>query len=295
MKNTLKRLIPGPLKAKARRGYYATFKPLEMFMKKSFHFIPDTLGLLMGKRAPLTPPQWMNSSGDGDFKEIGNEFLHYFIKLGSLKPNEKVLEVGCGIGRMAVPLMDYLKEGGSYDGFDIIPHGIRWCRKQITSRASNFHFQLADIYNYGYNPLGKYKAAEYVFPYENETFDFVFLTSVFTHMMPQDMEHYFSEIRRVLKPWGRCFITFFLLNKESLACINAGSSALDFKYKNDGYRINDRYIPEEAVAYNEEYILGLYPKNKMKITPLVRYGSWCGRKNFLSYQDIILAVKEYEQ
>ena len=277
-----------------RRRYYAAFKPLEMVIKKSFHFIPDTLGTWLRTRDPLTPPQWMNASGGGDFREIGTEFLHYFVTFGGLKPNEKVLEVGCGIGRMAVPLMDYLKDGGCYDGFDIIPQCIRWCRKQITPRASNFRFQLADIYNYGYNPMGKYKAAEYVFPYENNSFDFVFLTSVFTHMMPQDMEHYFSQISRVLKPGGRCIITFFLLNDESLACINAGSSSLDFKHEKKGYRINNQYIPEEAVAYNEKYILELYPKNKMKITPPVLYGSWCGRKHFLSYQDIILAAKEYE-
>ena len=293
MKNTLKRLIPRSLRKKARLGYYAGIKPLEAFMKKCFHFVPDTLGLWKGDRDPLTPPKWMNSSGDGDFKEIGIEFLHYFVKLGGLKTNEKVLEVGSGMGRMAVPLMNYLKEGGSYDGFDIIPHGILWCRKQITSRAPNFRFQLADIYNYAYNPLGKYKAAEYVFPYENETFDFAFLTSVFTHMMPQDMEHYFTEISRVLKSGGRSFMTLFLLNEECLACINAGSSAFDFKYTKEGYRTTDQYIPEKAVAYNEECILELYRKNKMKITPPVLYGSWCGRKDFFGYQDIILAVKKY--
>ena len=189
-------------------------------------------------------------------------------------------------------LMNYLKDGGSYDGFDIIPHGIRWCRKQITSRAPNFRFLLADIYNYAYNPLGKYKAAEYEFPYENETFDFAFLTSVFTHMLPQDMEHYLYETARALKRSGRCLITFFLLNRESLELINCGRSIYDFKHEGRGFRTIDKATPESAVAYDEKFIRGVYEEFGLAIAEPIHFGSWCGRENFLSYQDIIVAVKE---
>jgi len=85
---------------------------------------------------------------------------------------------------------------------------IDWCRRKISSKYPNFHFQFADIFNGVYNPKGKIKPVEYKFPYENESFDFVFVKSVFTHMLPQDMEHYFSEIARVLRKDGRCLITF---------------------------------------------------------------------------------------
>lgn len=250
--------------------------------------------MLSGKRDRLTPPGWRNFVGGGDFKVIGNEFFRYFVEIGGLKPHEKILEVGCGIGRMAVPLMGYLKKekGGSYEGFDIVDHGIDWCQKKITRTAPHFHFQLADIYNYGYNPCGKYPADKYQFPYENESFDFVFLTSVFTHMLPSAVENYFFEINRVLKPRGRCFITYFLLNRESMELINTQSSAIDFKFKVNGYRIKDPDIPEAAVAYDEKYIRELYQKNNLYITPPIHYGSWCSRKNSLSYQDIVLAIKK---
>jgi len=289
-------MIPRPLRIKIRRHYPGVVNGLNTFIKKSTHFLPDSIELLTGKRDPLTPPQWMNFVGTGDFKEIGGEFFHYFLELARLKPGEKILEVGCGIGRMAVPLMDYLRDGGSYEGFDIVAHGIRWCQKKIARRAPRFHFQLADIYNYGYNPTGKTKAAQYRFPYEDQSFDFVFLTSVFTHMLPRDLEHYLSEINRVLKKGGRCFITFFLLNKESLRLINTGASAIDFKHEMEGAdgfpktRVKDPEVPEAAVAYSEYYIKELYEKNNMEISEPIRYGSWCGRKEFLSFQDIVLAV-----
>ena len=46
--------------------------------------------------------------GGGNLKEIGKRFLQHFIELGKLKPNDIVLDVGCGIGRMAFPLTKYL-------------------------------------------------------------------------------------------------------------------------------------------------------------------------------------------
>lgn len=260
-------------------------------MKKIYYFSADIIDLLLGRRDDLTPPQKMFFFGEGDFKKIGKGFLRYFIELGDLKPNERVLDVGCGIGRMAIPLTKYLHKRGSYEGFDIIPVGINWCRKKISLKYPNFHFQLADAFNKMYNPKGKYNASEYKFPYENESFDFVFLISVFTHILPQDMENYFCEITRVLKRNGRCLITLFLLNKESLQLINTGKSALDFKYKFGKYRTIDTNIPEEAVCYDEAFVLALYEKYGLKIKRSIYYGSWCGRSNFLSYQDIIIASK----
>lgn len=296
----LKNMIPRPVRIQLRKHYPAVVKLLNTFVEYNSHIIPDTLERLTGKRDALTPPRWMNFVGDGDFKQIGEEFFHYFVDLGHLKPNEKVLEVGCGIGRMAIPLMDYLTGGGSYDGFDIVPRGIHWCRKKITRRSPNFRFQLADIYNYGYNPTGTLRAAEYRFPYRDGSFDFVFLTSVFTHMLPPDMEHYLSEIHRVLRKGGRCFITFFLLNSESMALVEAAASAIDFKYEMEKYagfagcceyRISDPYVPEAAVAYPEAYIKSLFKKCGFELSCPVRCGSWSGRESYLSFQDILMAVK----
>lgn len=295
MLRTIKKVIPKTVKAKIRRAYPVVVKLENTINEWRRFFISDTIELMTGKRDPLTPPRRLFFVGNGDFKEIGNEFFNYFVQLADLKPHEKVLEVGCGIGRMAVPLMSYLKDGGTYDGFDIVRSGIRWCQKYITPRASHFHFKLADIYNSDYNPAGRFKAVDYRFPYEDESFDFVFLTSVFTHMLPPDMEHYLSEIRRVLKEGGRCFITYFLLDKESLELVNAGASTIDFKYKVESYeeecRIMNIDIPESAVAYSLEYIEQLYKKNCLGIMPPIRNGNWCGRKEYLSYQDMILAAK----
>jgi len=97
---------------------------------------------------------------------------------------------------MAVPLTRYLNEKGSYEGFDIWVEAINWTAKNITPRFPNFHFKFIDVQNKRYNPKGKLRAARLEFPYQNESSDFVFLTSVFTHMLPKDLENYLSEIAR---------------------------------------------------------------------------------------------------
>lgn len=279
------RLIPRLIRRKIRRIYYYSL---------------DTIDLLLGRRRDeLTPPKRKILRRDVNlFRKIGKEFLKYFIELGELKPDERVLDVGCGIGRIAIPLTKYLGKRGSYEGFDIVASDINCCRKNITPKYPNFHFQLADVFNKHYNPNGKYKASEYRFPYENDSFDFVFLTSVFTHMLPQDMENYFHEIARVLKRGGRCLITFFLWNKESFRLHNAGKiqpwygRTLDFKHDFGKYRTIDINTPEAAVCYDEAFVLTLYEKYGLKIKQPIHYGSWCGRPIFLSRQDIIIAVKE---
>ena len=46
--------------------------------------------------------------GDGDYRAIGLEYLGHYVTIGGLKPTDRVLDIGCGIGRMAVPLTQYL-------------------------------------------------------------------------------------------------------------------------------------------------------------------------------------------
>ena len=261
-------------------------------VRRIYHLPEDVLGLLLGRRDPLTPPKGKIFFGGGPYNEIGEEFLRHFVDLGGLRPNERVLDLGCGIGRMAVPLTRYLDERGSYEGFDVFPKGIAWCQENITPRYPNFRFRVADIHNKEYNPGGKFAASEYELPYGDASFDFVFLTSVFTHLLPDEVDNYLSQIRRVLAPTGRCLASFFLLNEESLGLLRAGSSTIDFKHDFGGYRTKSASTPEAAVAYPEGLIRSLYSEHGLTIVDPIRYGSWPGRKRFLSYQDIVISTKE---
>lgn len=254
----------------------------------------DIFNKLLGKNDPLIPPTRLMFDGprsNHEFKKNGAVFLGYFKDLCGLKPDDKFLDVGCGIGRKAIPLTKYLSENGSYEGFDIDEVGIDWCKKNISTKHPNFHFTRVDVYNKYYNPSGKHLAEKFIFPFEDESFDFVFLGSVFTHMMPREVDNYLSEISRVMKTNGKCLISYFLLNKESKRLINSKQSKIDFKYEMDNYRTTNLRIPEDVVCYDESYILKLYEKNYLQVVKPIHYGSWSRRDDYLDYQDMILARK----
>ncbi|HEV2710848.1 MAG TPA: class I SAM-dependent methyltransferase [Edaphobacter sp.] len=269
----LKRFIPKPAKTALKNLYFGVMDLTDSSERKR----------------DMLPPRRMRFVGDGDYKGTGFKFREMFIQYGGLKPEYSVLDVGCGIGRMAVPLTGYLR--GEYRGFDIVKMGPDWCTKNVTPRFPNFQFNHADIRNSMYNPSGRFEASSYKFPYEDETFDFVFLTSVFTHMMPLDVENYLSEISRVMKKGGTCFITMFLLNDESKQLIAENKSSQQISHSLQGFSVKDPSEPEGTVGLDESYIRSLYPTKGLSIIDEIHFGSWCGRKDFLSYQDVVVARK----
>ena len=244
----------------------------------------------------MVPPDSMRASVGvtmtaSDYKKNGTHIQNLCIELAQLKRDAKILDVGCGVGLTAVPLTNYLTTG-SYYGFDIIKKGIDFCNERISSKYPNFTFIHSDILNKHYNNNGKISAAEYKFPCKDETFDFVFLNSVFTHMYPKDMENYLKEISRVLKSGGNCFITFFIMNLESRRLMQEPKSEQNFKYNRDGFSYTKAHDPEAAIAYEEERIVELFESNGMSINNGIKYGSWCGRDNCIYFQDIVVATKK---
>jgi len=244
-----------------------------------------------GSSPKLLPPKSLQRYIGGAYKEVGAEFFGYLTGLCGLQPDDVVLDVGCGSGRMALPLTDYLHGEGRYAGFDISEKAIAWCKENITQSHPNFVFEVADIQNSFYNPKGKFKSSEFPFPYPDASFDVVFLTSVFTHMFPPDVKHYLHEIARVLKPGGQCLTTFFLLNDESSKLTKARKGTLNFEHEGPGYRTTDKKRPEAAIAYPEAFVRDLHAECGLALQEPIRYGSWCGRPQYLSFQDILISAK----
>lgn len=258
--------------------------------KTRFLVFKDAAEVLLGYRHELAPPKRYDYINSGGNDGVGEEYFKYFVEKGHLKPTDCVLEVGSGFGRMAIPLTTYLKEEGHYEGVDIIKDGVNWCQSKFTPKFPNFQFQRIDVYNDRYHPKGFQKASEFVFPFETNTFDFVYLTSIFTHMFPKDMENYLSEISRVLKPNGRCLITYFLLKQSTPVLVNADQSIFSFKHAYAHHYVEDINHPEYAVAYEEAFVRDLYKKVNLKIVDPIDYGNWNGRQEHLSFQDIIVGI-----
>jgi len=275
MKRFLYYILPAPLRLVARRLYYLPF---------------DTYEYFLGKRPDGVPPRGKIFIGYGDYVKQGEKFLGYFQELGGLQPNHAVLDVGCGIGRMAVPLTRFLSKKGSYDGFDIVKSGIDWCNKNISAKHPNFHFQYTGLYNQLYNTSDKVDASNFVFLYEDTKFDFVFLTSVFTHMMPAEVEHYINEISRVMKPCATCLISFFIVNCVSEDLMIKKPTQMNFPINKGFYRLHSAKVDTANVAYDEEWLLEKLGNAGLKMES-IQYGQWCGREHFFDYQDLLICRK----
>jgi SAM-dependent methyltransferase len=244
----------------------------------------DALDRARGRRDPSLAQRRLPAAvGGGDYRGIGEEFRAHFVELGGLRPEHDVLDVGCGSGRMAHALADWLT--GTYSGFDVVPEAIEWCRREITPRHPRFTFELADIRSARYNPRGAYEAAGYRFPYDDASFDFAIATSVFTHLERPAVDNYLAEIARVLRPGGRCFATYFLIDDGALRAMGGTGQ---FAYERDGQLVVDPHVPERAVAFREQAVRELHERHGLELEAL-HPGSWCGREDHTSFQDIALA------
>lgn len=282
----LRKLIPAPV----RQLLKPLYRSVESFLRNQ---LIEPSEVWLGKRDPLLPPRSKLYIGGGDFKAIGEEFRRYFIDLCDLQPTQSILDVGCGVGRIAVPLTEYLKPPGFYEGFDLVPDAIAWCRRYITPRFTNFHFKQVDVRNGFYHPTGKGQAAQLRFPYADEQFDIVVLVGVFTHMSTAEVDHYLGEIKRVLRPGGRVFTSFFLLDATSKSLMGKPTSAFNFQYNLDGRYTFDPTDPNRGTAHDATEILALFSKHNFSLPQPIQYGDWSGRQPSLSFLDIIVGQKPF--
>jgi SAM-dependent methyltransferase len=204
-----------------------------------------------------------------------------------LRPEHRVLDIGSGIGNLAISLIGYLR--GGYEGIEIHAEAVAWCQRAITRRHPGFRFERADLMSRAYNPHGRLLASAYQFPFPDKHFDFIFLGSVFTHMLPDAVEQYLREIARLLAPGGVCVASYFLLNEETRAGVDAGRSFMSFLVEHPSglCRLHDAGLPEAAIALEETFVRRLHQQFGLSIQDVRRGYWWSGQRHD---QDVVTAV-----
>jgi ubiquinone/menaquinone biosynthesis C-methylase UbiE len=150
--------------------------------------------------------QAMSMAIGGNYEQFGIMQREFLIQQG-LQPQNYLIDVGCGSGRLAFALRDYL--AGNYLGIDVVPELLDYARERCPSR---WRFAMAEGLS---------------IPAASDQADIVCFFSVFTHMLHEDSYRYLRDAVRVLKPGGK--IIFSYLEFAVISHWNAFQAMLDRK------------------------------------------------------------------
>jgi SAM-dependent methyltransferase len=183
--------------------------------------------------------------------------------------DSNILDIGSGCGRFAHHLRDFrllrTRYGGRYFGVDIDPEMLQWCSKNFDSRFTFFHSPHS---SQSYNQQGS--AVQYVLPLERESIDFVFSTSLFTHLLEPELTNYCEESWRVLKPGGNMLMYCFCLDYPPPSY----GGRHTFSHWIGNAKVESVKVPEAAVAYTEEFLVSLVKRCGFKSVKLIAMSDW---------------------
>jgi len=228
------------------------------------------------------PVDLLNMTGGGTdtFEIISQMHIDNLVKFIGIRPDDSFLEIGCGIGRDAIPLTKILSSQGKYLGVDIIKRSISFCNNNITRKYSNFKFHHIDVKDQLHNPDGREDMTDIVLPIEDNYVNKIIGWSVFTHMLEKNIRHYLKEFRRVLKSGGLIYVTCFVLTPETISSArrtNLTNFNLRFEHPiGDGCYINDVDFPLGAVGYTPEKLLAMVADAGFRMRRSFVRGAWSG-------------------
>ncbi|HEX3589936.1 MAG TPA: class I SAM-dependent methyltransferase [Pseudonocardiaceae bacterium] len=209
-------------------------------------------------------PLWL------DFTKTGEDQVDFLTEFCGLKSDYRVLDIGCGVGRLAVPLTKALGPRGEYEGFDVAAYMIDWCQRHITSGHPNFHFKHANVKTSTASHDDGVDASSYVFPYDDSSFDLAYAGSLFTHLTPAAATNYLRQIARVLKPGGVFASTWNMYNSNTEKVLPGRSLAATWPHERDHHRLKDAEHPESNVAFDELWVRPGYGDAGLEIVEPVR-------------------------
>ena len=127
---------------------------------------------------------------------LGKEraFREKLLQLARIKDGERILDVGCGTGTLAIAAKQHVGQSGAVYGVDASP--------EMLARADK-KARKADVKVLFRNGLAE------ALPFEDSFFDAALSTVMLHHLPAQTRRLCAIEIRRVLKPGGRVLAVDF--------------------------------------------------------------------------------------
>lgn len=136
------------------------------------------------------PPEWLRFGykASDAYLQTGQTDIQTMLDICPLEDARRILDFGCGSGRMIRWLKEYAADCEIW-GTDIIADYLLWCQQHL---SPPFHFVMATMLPH--------------LPFEDRYFDLIYAGSVFTHL--DDLSSsWLLELRRVTSENGRIYIT----------------------------------------------------------------------------------------
>jgi SAM-dependent methyltransferase len=249
--------------------------------------------------ALVPPPALLRTEGITVLEEWfrwGEEWSVLLRLHGRLGPRSQVMEIGCGLGRIAFPLRRLLGPEGSYTGFEVVREKVEFLERAFTPAYPRFRFVHADVRNSYYNPGGRLAPTAYRFPADDASRDLVFAASVLTHMLPEDAAHYLRETARVLRPGARCVVSVFLLDHYERGQPRPAAfarSIFDFDHGwgawGDDFATVHPDDPERMTAYRLALLERFAREAGLRLAQPPVPGMWSGQvEQWVGSQDVVV-------
>jgi len=137
------------------------------------------------------PERAMSLAVGGDYEIMGEALRERLVRFG-LRPNDYLIDVGCGSGRVAFALSrSPWRDSIRYLGVDIVPAMLEFAAQKC--EQPRWRFELV---------------TEPKIPEADGVAEMVCFFSVFTHLMQEESFLYLQEARRVLQPGGRIVASY---------------------------------------------------------------------------------------
>jgi SAM-dependent methyltransferase len=193
------------------------------------------------------------------------DFWFFALNRSLVNFDSTIVDIGCGCGRFAWHFRDYdyngLRFRGKYIGIDIDKEMLDWCRRHFDSERFGFHqtTHASKVYNESGSGLS------YILPIASDSVDFVFSTSLFTHLLDAEILNYMSESFRVLKPDAVMAMNCFLIDYPP----NTFGYRHTFRHRLGNAYVESLKLPEAAVAFESRYLFDLAAKIGFRSSEIV--------------------------
>jgi hypothetical protein len=240
------------------------------------------------------------------FERSREKELPFLATVAHLNLDSTTLDFGCGLGRLASAFASSKGKYGAYYGWEPELEALQWL-KRVYAHDPKFRFggtQLPSEMNYVTNK-GNYSSVDKNFGSKSEAapditqlknlmdgkrFDLQFSSSVFTHMWSTDIISTLKSFEHIASDSSVFVNTWLIVDSFAQQSLDRGSADRRLPIEINGVLTYSHSNPLVCTVYRQEQMELIYKESGHQITD-IHYGSWSGRSNGVTYQDIVVSKR----